>query len=98
MTTIKTTVKDRRLEVDAPADWPDGTEVEIHPLSKIKNGDADLMSPEEIARTLAAMDLVEPFEMSEAEEAAWEAERLARKQREKAQFVEHAEELRRAWE
>lgn len=32
MTTIKATVKGRRLELDAPADWPDGTEVEIYPV------------------------------------------------------------------
>lgn len=30
MTTMKATIKDRRLELDAPADWPDGTEVEIY--------------------------------------------------------------------
>jgi hypothetical protein len=35
MTSLKAIVKDRRLELDAPADWPDGTEVEIHAL---KNG------------------------------------------------------------
>jgi hypothetical protein len=98
MMTIKTTVKDRRLEVDAPADWPDGTEVEIHPIEQPKNGDADAMTPEEIARTLAAMDLVGPFDMNNAEQAAWDAERQARKDSEKAQFAEHADELRRAWE
>jgi hypothetical protein len=40
MTTIKATVKGRRLELDAPADWPDGTEVEIHPLGRGENGPA----------------------------------------------------------
>ena len=98
MTTIKATIKDRRLELDVPLDWPDGTEVEIHPLHPDRNGHSDSMSPEEIAKTLAAMDLVEPLDMTEAERAAWEAERQARKEREKAQFAEHAEELRRAWE
>jgi hypothetical protein len=34
MTTIKAIIKGRRLELDAPADWPDGTEVEILPLDK----------------------------------------------------------------
>jgi hypothetical protein len=96
MTTIKATIKDRRLELDVPADWPDGIEVEIHPLGQ--NGDDEAMSPEEIARTLAAMQQVEPFDMTEAERAAWEKEREERKQREKAQFAEHAEHIRRAWE
>jgi len=34
MTSIKTTINGRRLELDVPADWPDGTEVEIVPLDK----------------------------------------------------------------
>jgi hypothetical protein len=38
MTTIKATIKGRRLELDVPADWPDGTEVEIHPLDQNTNG------------------------------------------------------------
>jgi hypothetical protein len=98
MTTIKTTIKGRRLELDAPADWPDGTEVEIHPLGRNANGVHDTMSPEEITRTLAAMDQMVPFEMTEAEETAWEAERQARKEREKGQFVEHLEKLKKEWE
>jgi hypothetical protein len=98
MTTIKATIKGRRLELDVPADWPDGTEVEIHPLDQSTNGFADTMSSDEIARTLAAMDQVVPFEMSETEEAAWEAERQARKESEKADFAEHAKRLRRQWE
>jgi hypothetical protein len=78
MTTIKATVTGRRLELDVPADWPDGTEVVIHPVQRGASQDAEAMSPEEIARTLAAMDRVEPFDMSDAEQAAWEAERVAR--------------------
>ena len=34
MTSIQATIKGRRLELDVPADWPDGTEVEIHLLSQ----------------------------------------------------------------
>jgi hypothetical protein len=127
MTTIKATIKGRRLELDVPADWPDGIEVEIHPLDLAGNAAGppmdreswlrfiertagsitdptferhpieDAMSAEEIARTLAAMDLVEPLDLTESEVAAWEAERKARIESEKAQFAEHAEELRRQW-
>jgi hypothetical protein len=31
MDAIKATVKDGRLEVPVPPDWPDGMEVEIYP-------------------------------------------------------------------
>jgi hypothetical protein len=98
MTTIKATISGRRLELDVPADWPDGTEVEIHPIQSVGHGNDDKLSPEEIARTLAAMDQMEPFEMSDAECAAWEAERQCRKERDKAEFAEHAEKLRRMWQ
>ncbi len=30
-TTIKATIRGRRVEVEVPADWPEGTQVEIHP-------------------------------------------------------------------
>jgi hypothetical protein len=46
MTPIKTTIKDRRLELDAPADWPDGTEVEVYPLVST-NGGAELPTDRE---------------------------------------------------
>jgi len=85
------------VELDVPADWPDGTEVEIHPLPQ-SEADDDAMSPEEIAKTLAAMAQVEPFDLSDVERAAWEADRLARKEREKAEFAGHIETLRRTWE
>ena len=98
MTTIKATVRGRRLEIDVPADWPDGIEVQIQPVGA-RPGDADdAISPDEIARTLAAMDQIEPFDMGNDELAAWEAERQRRKELEKAQFAQHAEELRRMWE
>ena len=58
----------------------------------------ETMSAEEIARTLAAMDAVEPFEMTAAEEAAWQAARDQRKAADKASFFERNEELRRQWE
>ncbi len=98
MTLIKATIRGGRLEVDVPVDWPDGTEVEVHPLEQGSPGDADMMSAEEIAQTLSAMDEVEPLEIADAERAAWEAEREARMRREKARFMEHAESLRREWE
>jgi hypothetical protein len=44
-----------------PADWTDGTEVGIHPLEQIPAREAGVMSPDEIPRTLAAMDRGELF-------------------------------------
>jgi len=95
---IKATVKGGRLELEVPADWPDGIEVEVCPLEPGIQDDAQTMSAEEIAQTLAAMDQVEPLEITATERAAWEAEREGRIRREKARFAEYAESLRRMWE
>ena len=95
---IRATVKGGRLEADVPADWPDGTEVEEYALEPGIQDDAEMMSAEEIAQTLAAMDQVEPLEITPTERAAWEAEREGRTRREKARFAEHADSLRRMWE
>jgi hypothetical protein len=46
----------------------------------------------------SAMDQMEPLQMTDAELAAWEAERQARKDREKADFFKQAEKLQRMWE
>ena len=76
MNAIKATVKAGRVDVPVPSEWPDGTEVEIHPLGQAGPAEDDApMTPEEIARILAAMEKVEPFDLTPQEKAdleAWE--------------------------
>ena len=101
MTTMTATVRDGRLELPRPIDLPDGTEIEIRLPERTASdaGQDDLpMTPDEIARTLAAMEKVEPLETSGEERAALEGERQARKEWEKARFNTHAEKLQRIWE
>jgi hypothetical protein len=97
---IKAIVKDRRIALDVPDDWPEGTEVVIEPLSEsIGLSEEDWpATPEGIARHIALMDQVEPFDMTPQEEAAWQADRQARKEYEKAHFDEWADTLQRMWE
>lgn len=74
MDLILATVKAGRVDVQVPPEWPDGTEVEIHPHTGQVDEDGP-MGPEEIARVLAAMEKVEPFELCAQEKAdldAWE--------------------------
>ena len=97
MTTIKATVRNGRIEVDEPLDLPDGTVLQI-PVPDAERAKDDEMSPDEIQRVLAAMDRMEPLQMTDAELAAWEADRQARKESEKAHFFERAEKLHRMWE
>ena len=99
---VKGVVRDGRVELKEPINLPDGTEVTITDSPRDTSaGLADEKrppTPEEIAATLAAMDAIEPLELSDEERAAWEAERQARKEWEKDHFEEHADTLRRMWE
>ncbi|MBV9124822.1 MAG: hypothetical protein JO112_15815 [Planctomycetes bacterium] len=102
MTTMTAIVRNGQLELPRPIDLPDGTEVEIR-LPQPEGNDSSRedegpVTPEEISRTLAAMEKIEPLELSEEEQAAWEADRQARKEWEKAHFDQHAEKLREIWE
>ena len=81
-----------------PNDLPDGTKVEILPVGLSDLDNQGQVTPDEITRTLAAMDVIEPFEMTDAERAAIEADRQARKESEKARFDEHVDRLRGIWE
>ena len=79
MNAIKATVKGGRLDLQVPPDWPDGTEVEIHPLLQGEANGNGPMTPDEIARVLAAMEKVQPFEMTPEQEAEIEAHRQRNK-------------------
>lgn len=92
MNTIKAVVRNGRIEVDEPLDLPDGTEL------RIPRPDDGSPSPEEIELALAAMDRMEPLDMTDDELAAWEADRHARREAEKATFFARAEATRRECE
>lgn len=73
--------------------------LEVAKLLRLRDEpDSDMMSPEEIEVVLAAMDRMEPLQMTDPELAAWEVDRLSRKEWEKARFYERAEHLARMWE
>jgi hypothetical protein len=74
VTTVRTVIHDRRIEVPAPEDLPDGTEVILTIGTDVVDDDGP-MSPEEIARVLAAMGQLQPLEISDdvaADLDAWE--------------------------
>lgn len=75
---MKGVIRNGRVEFDAPINLPDGTEVVVTAGATAADGD-EPMSPEEIGRVLAAMEKVQPFDMTDAERAAWQAERQAQK-------------------
>ena len=74
MTTVRTVIHDRRIEVPAPEDLADGTEVILTIGTDIADDDGP-MSPDEIARVLAAMGQMRPLEIPDdvaADLDAWE--------------------------
>ncbi len=96
---IRGIIRKGQVVMTEPADLPDETEVEIVPVRLAHATDEEgPMCPDAIAQTLAAMDQVDPFEMSDDERSAIAADRRARKEWEKARFLEHADQLRDAWQ
>lgn len=77
MILLKGTIQDGQVVLPQPADLPDGTAVTVltHEHSKALGipDDEWPTDPEGIARLLARMDRVEPFDMTPAEEAEIEA-------------------------
>ncbi len=99
MTTIAATVRDGRIEPDEPVDLPEGTALRISvPDGEVLSEEEEAADPACIARDLALMDGFEPLQMTDAEIAAWEADRQARKEWDKAHFFERADKLARMWE
>ncbi len=101
MTTITATVRDGRIEPDQPFDLPEGTALRISVpdgAALPEEDDDPPMTPEEIARVLKLMDEMEPLQMTDAEIAAWEADRQARKEWDKAHFFDRADKLAKMWE
>lgn len=95
MSTITAIVRNGRIEVDQPLNLPEGTVLQI-PLPKNAERDDESMRPEEIEQVLAAMDRMEPLQMSDTE-LAWEADRQARRDSEKMHFYERASKLHGMW-
>jgi hypothetical protein len=76
---MKGVIRNGRVEVAEPVNLPDGSEVTItghaHGTFPGLTDNDRPMAAHEIAETLAAMDKVEPFDMTEEERAsadAWE--------------------------
>jgi hypothetical protein len=62
VTTVRTVIHNRKIEVPAPEDLADGTEV-ILTIGTDVVDDNGPMSPPEIARVLAAMGQLQPLEI-----------------------------------
>ncbi len=82
MNAIRSVVKNGRVEVDAPPDWPDGTpvRVELGLNGQSEDNDESAETPEEIQAWLHWYHSLEPIVITPEEEAAWEADRQMQKE------------------
>ncbi|MEJ7590694.1 MAG: hypothetical protein WKF77_04045 [Planctomycetaceae bacterium] len=98
MNAITAIVRNGRFETHERVNLPDGTEVRLWIESATAETDELPPTPEEIARTLAAMEKVEPFILTAEESDAEMIRQQADKAWEKSQFEQRGEHLRKIWE
>lgn len=102
MKTITGTVRNGQIIADQPVEWPEGYRVIIGPAAlgeTLGIREEDWPTDQEgITRLLALMDQIEPLEMPPEEAAAWEADRKARKEWDKANFDKRARRLEELFE
>jgi hypothetical protein len=106
MTAIKTNIHNGWIQLPAPADWPEGSEVVIQlAAASVEAGPIRGMSeeeqaddPESVARWIAALEAIPPLHMTAEEEAAWRTERQEQRAWELASFEERAERVQRELE
>lgn len=103
MNALQGTIKNGQIILDVPAVLPEGTRVEILPLSEstptlgMREEDWPT-TPDRISALLERMEQVEPGWLSPEDDAAWRMALRAQKESEKAQFLAEAEKLQRMWE
>jgi hypothetical protein len=103
MNALQGTFRNGQIILDAPAELPEGTRVEVLPVAvdrpTLGMREEDWPTTAEgIAALVARMDEVEPGWLSPEDDAAWRAALHAQKELDKARFFEDADKLRRAWE
>ena len=89
MNAIPGVVKNGRIELDAPPDWPDGTPVRVElGLNGREYDDENPETPEEIEAWLRWYHNLEPIVMTPAEETTLEADRKMQKEFDHANAAE----------
>ncbi len=99
MNAILGTVKNGRVEIDAPPDWPEGSPVRVELGFNGKATDDERPeTPEEIEEWLKWFHSLEPIVMTPEEEAAWEADRKMQKEFDIANAAERDRRIERIFE
>lgn len=100
MNGIRATIHNGNIVAEEPVDFPEGTQLLVVPLDAT-DGDPEKNwdnSPEGIAEWLRWYDSLEPFLLTDAEQAEIERAKRERKEWELAHADERVEKLRSLWE
>ena len=103
MTTAVGTIKNGQVILDQPGQLPEGTRVEVLPVSAARPAlgmrEEDWpTTPEGMAALAARMDELEPGWLDAEDEAAWRAALREQRDRDKAESDQNADRVRRIWE
>jgi hypothetical protein len=89
MRVIPSVVKNGRVEVDAPPEWPEGSPVRVElGLAGAASDDARPETPAEIEEWIRRFRQIDSIEMTPEEAAAWEAALQAQKEFDIANAIE----------
>jgi hypothetical protein len=97
MSAIRGRVTGGKIELTAPAGWPDGTEVEVRPVEETVGLTEEEWpeTPEEIEAWLRWYDSLEPLILTPEDEARIAEARKAQREFELATWDEQAEKARK---
>jgi hypothetical protein len=97
MNAVKAIWKSGQVILEDRADWPEGTRLVVaqEALADDEDGEDD---PESIARWIAEFNAIPPIEMTEQEEADWQAARQTQRELDIAKSIARAEEIQRILE
>jgi len=84
--------------LEGHADWPEGSRLVVAQAPLADDDENDEDDPESIARWIADADAIPPIEMTEQEEADWQAARQAQRALDIAKSIARAEEFQWALE
>lgn len=97
LTPINGIVRNGKIEIEAPSDFLEGSEVRIW-LDITRADDDGPMHPDEIERTLEAMSQVQPFILSDSERLEWQSSLDEQKALDIASAESRARKLMSHWE
>ena|SRR6266542_7111471 len=102
MHAIKGKYRDGQIILAEKADWPDDTTVLVEPVPHEQTlGIRDEgwpTDPEGVARLLALIESLEPFDMTAAEEAEWKAALQAQKEYDLSKYDERTRRIQGMFE